>query len=103
VKFWLHISDDEQLRRFQDRARDPLRRWKITDEDWRNRERLREYDAAAEDMFAKTDHELAPWDIISGEQKRHARLRVIEVLNERVEAGMQRWGTPVPSIDDLTA
>jgi len=103
VKTWLHISDDEQLRRFHDRAGDPLRRWKITDEDWRNREKLREYDAAAEDMFAKTDHELAPWDIISGEQKRHARLRVLEVLNERVEAGMRRWGTPVPSIDDLTA
>ena len=51
VKLWLHISDDEQLRRFDGRAADPLRSWKITDEDWRNRGRNRDYDAAAEDMF----------------------------------------------------
>ena len=103
VKFWLHISDDEQLRRFEDRAADPLRRWKITDEDWRNRKRNRDYEAAAEEMFERTDHDLAPWDLIAAEHKRYARLRVIEVLNERVENGMRRWGTPVPSIEDLTS
>ena len=63
VKFWLHISDDEQLQRFEDRQHDPLRRWKITDEDWRNRKRNRDYDAAAEEMFERTDHHLAPWDL----------------------------------------
>lgn len=102
VKFWLHIGDEEQLRRFRDREADPLRRWKITEEDWRNRKRNREYDAAAEDMFERTDHELARWDLVEGEHKRWARVRVMEVLNARVEQGMRRWGTPVPSIDELT-
>ena len=57
VKFWLHISDEEQLDRFGSQA-DPLKRWKLTEEDWRNRQEPR-YDAAAEDVFARTDHELA--------------------------------------------
>ena len=101
VKFWLHISDDEQLRRFEDRAADPLRRWKITEEDWRNRKRNRDYAAAAEDMFRRTDHELAPWDLVAANQKRYARVQVLETLNERIEQGMRRWGTPVPSRRDL--
>ena len=101
VKLWLHISDDEQLRRFEDRATDPLRKWKITEEDWRNRKRNRDYDAAAEEMFARTDHELAPWDLIAAEQKRYARVRALEIVNQRVEAGMRRWGAIVPSPDDL--
>ncbi len=101
VKLWLHISDDEQLRRFEDRATDPLRKWKITEEDWRNRKRNRDYDAAAEEMFARTDHELAPWDLIAAEQKRYARVRTLEIVNQRVEAGMRRWGAIVPSPDDL--
>ena len=58
VKFWMHLSDEEQLRRFQRRSSDLLKRWKLTDEDWRNRARNREYDAAAEEMFERTDHEL---------------------------------------------
>jgi AMP-polyphosphate phosphotransferase len=102
VKFWLHISDDEQLKRFERRANDPLRRWKITDEDWRNRKRNPDYDVAADEMFERTDHRLAPWDLIGANQKRHARVQVIETLNARIEAGMQRWGTPVPSTDELT-
>ena len=102
VKFWLHISDDEQLARFVPRADDPLQRWKFTDEDWRNRDRNRDYDVAAEEMFERTDHRLAPWDLIGAEQKRHARVQVLETLNARIEAGMQRWGTPVPSTDELS-
>ena len=103
VKLWLHISDDEQLKRFEDRQSDPLRRWKITEEDWRNRKRNRDYDIAAEEMFERTDHHLAPWDLIAADQKRFARVRVLEVLNERVEQGMHRWGTPVPSLDEIDA
>lgn len=102
VKLWLHISDDEQLRRFEDRQAEPLKRWKLTAEDWRNRTKNRDYDAATEDLFARTDHELAPWDLIEAEQKRFARVRVLEVLNDRIEAGMRRWGTPVPDIADMT-
>lgn len=96
VKCWLHISDDEQLKRFEDRENDPLRRWKITEEDWRNRTRAGEYLIAAEEMFDRTDHDLAPWDIISGEQKRLARVQVLETAIRRVEEGMTRWGMPIP-------
>ena len=96
VKFWLHIDDDEQLARFEERTVDPLRQWKITEEDWRNRKRNRDYDIAAEDMFQRTDHALAPWELVGANQKRYARVRVLEILNERIEAGMARWGTPVP-------
>ncbi len=100
-KFWLHISDEEQLRRFRRRQSDPLKRWKLTDEDWRNRERNRDYDLAAEDMFARTDHELAPWQIISGEHKKFARVRVLEALNPLIESGMERFGMPVPTVDEV--
>jgi AMP-polyphosphate phosphotransferase len=96
VKFWLHISDEEQLARFQGRQSDPLKRWKLTEEDWRNRAKNRDYDAAAEDVFARTNHELAPWDVIAAEQKRFARVAVVERLNERIEAGMRRFGSEVP-------
>src|SRR4051794_21225824 len=80
VKFWMHISDEEQLRRFERRSADALRRWKLTDEDWRNRDKNRQYDEAAEDMFRLTDHELAPWELIEAEQKRHGRVKVLERL-----------------------
>ena len=103
VKFWLHISDEEQLRRFERRDADPLRRWKITDEDWRNRKRNRDYDVAAEEMFERTDHRLAPWDLVPADQKKLARVQVLEILNDRIEAGMRRWGTPVPSTSELAA
>src|SRR5690606_24563538 len=77
VKFWPQISPDEQLERFQDRQLAPLKRWKLTDEDWRNRDKVDQYNAAVEDMFAATDHELAPWHLVSGEQKRWARVTVL--------------------------
>jgi len=102
VKIWLQISDDEQLRRFNGREADPLKRWKLTDEDWRNREKNRDYERAAEDMFDRTDHELAPWDIISGEQKRLARLATVEAVNGRIEIGMRRHGMPVPSLSEIS-
>jgi AMP-polyphosphate phosphotransferase len=97
VKFWMHISDDEQLRRFEGRESDPLKRWKLTEEDWRNREKNGDYDEAAEELFDKTDHVLAPWDLIAAEQKRFARVAVVERLNERIEDGMKRWGCDIPA------
>jgi AMP-polyphosphate phosphotransferase len=97
VKIWMHISDDEQLRRFQGREADPLKQWKLTDEDWRNRAKNPDYDEAAEDLFARTDHVLAPWDLIAAEQKRYARVAVLERLNERIEDGMTRWGSHIPA------
>jgi polyphosphate kinase 2 (PPK2 family) len=91
VKFYLHISPEEQLRRFESRRDDPLRRWKLNDEDWRNRKKWDQYIEAAEDMFERTDHELAPWDVVSGENKKWARVTILETLNRRIEEGIARW------------
>jgi len=91
VKIWLQVSADEQLARFEDRGADRLRRWKLTDEDWRNRDKWDQYTVAAEDMFERTDHDLAPWDVISGEQKKWARVMVLETINQRIEDGIERW------------
>jgi polyphosphate kinase 2 (PPK2 family) len=102
VKLYMHISDDEQLRRFQSRAGDPLKAWKLTDEDWRNREKNREYEEAAEEMFHRTNHRLAPWDVVAAEQKRFARVSAVETVIDRIEEGMKRWGIDVPQIDEAT-
>jgi polyphosphate kinase 2 (PPK2 family) len=101
VKLWLQISDAEQLRRFEKRQKDPLRRWKITEEDWRNRRRNGAYEKAAEELFERTDHSLAPWDIIPAEQKRFARVRALEITNERIEQGMKRHHFPVPKVKEI--
>lgn len=96
VKFWLHLSDEEQLKRFEARADDPLKQWKLTEEDWRNREKRGLYEEAVEDMFEKTSTEDAPWTIIPAENKRYARVAVIEALNEAMEEGMKRWEIELP-------
>ena len=86
VKFWMHVSPEEQLRRFESRADDPLRSWKLTDEDWRNREKRPLYEAAVEEMLVRTDHPNAPWHIVPGDDKRYARVVVAETVCEAVEA-----------------
>ncbi|MDQ3760024.1 MAG: UDP-galactose-lipid carrier transferase, partial [Actinomycetota bacterium] len=96
IKFWLHISDEEQLRRFERRERKPLKAWKLTDEDWRNREQRGDYEQAVEDMLTRTDQPHAPWDVIAGESKRFARVSVIETVIARIEEGMERCNCPVP-------
>jgi polyphosphate kinase 2 (PPK2 family) len=97
VKFWLHISDEEQLKRFEKRENDPLKRWKITDDDWRNREKRPLYTEAIEDMLARTEHPQAPWHLIEGDSKRYARVKVIETVNAEIERGMRESGFPVPT------
>ncbi len=92
VKFWLHISSDEQLRRFKRREANPLKRWKLGEPDWRNRGRREEYEEAAEDMFERTDHDAAPWHLVEGESKRHARVKVIETTIAEIERGMRERG-----------
>jgi polyphosphate kinase 2 (PPK2 family) len=96
VKFWLHISAEEQLRRFERRAADPLKSWKLTEEDWKNRERRPEYEEAVEEMLARTDHPHARWHVVPAESKRYARVKVIELVNAEIEAGMRRWGQQPP-------
>jgi AMP-polyphosphate phosphotransferase len=99
IKIWMHISADEQLRRFKRRASDPLKRWKLTDEDWRNRERRDEYEEAIEDMIARTDQPYARWHVIEADSKRYARVRVIETVIEEIEEGMRAAGIEVPERD----
>jgi polyphosphate kinase 2 (PPK2 family) len=96
VKFWLHISDDEQLHRFQRREQDPLKRWKITDEDWRNRAKRAEYAEAVEEMLARTDMLEAPWILVEGESKRYARVKVTETVIEQIERGAAARGFALP-------
>ena len=104
VKLWLHISEAEQLKRFKRRESDPLKTWKLTDEDWRNREKRREYEEAVEDMLARTDQPYAPWSLIAGDSKRYARVKVIETVIARLEQGMKQWGMePPPPLDDRTS
>ena len=96
VKFWMQISHDEQERRFVRREHDRLKTWKLTDEDWRNREKRAEYEQAVEDMLERTDHDPAPWVVVEAEQKRYGRVRVLEETCRLIEAGMRRWGIDVP-------
>ena len=102
VKFWMHVSLDEQLRRFQDRERDPLRQWKLTDDDWRNREKHGQYLAAVEDMIERTDHEAGRWYVIPGDDKRHARVAVIERVCDVVEQALveRYYAAEAPSPSD---
>lgn len=100
VKFWLHISPDEQLRRFTKREADPLKRWKLTEEDWRNRGRAEDYRVAAEEMLERTDHEHSHWHVIEAESKRFARVAVVESTIAAIEDGMRWRGLePPPPLD----
>ena len=85
VKFWLHISDDEQLARFNARADDPLKAWKLTDDDWRNREKRGAYEEAIKDMLQHTDHKAAPWTLVAAESKAYARVAVVETVIDALE------------------
>jgi polyphosphate kinase 2 (PPK2 family) len=83
-KFWIHISEDEQLRRFESRAVDPLRNWKLTDEDWRNREKWDVYAGVVNEMLLRTSTVTAPWTIVEGNSKLHARIKVLETLVDKL-------------------
>ncbi|MDQ1657826.1 MAG: AMP-polyphosphate phosphotransferase [Cryptosporangiaceae bacterium] len=85
VKFWMHVSPEEQLRRFESRRDDPLRSWKLTDEDWRNRERRKDYERAVEEMLKRTDRPNAPWTVVPGDDKRFARVAVAETVCAAIE------------------
>ncbi|MFA5679201.1 MAG: polyphosphate kinase [Pseudomonas sp.] len=89
VKFWLAITRDEQLERFKERDKSPLKRYKLTDEDWRNRERWPLYEQALNDMVAHTSTPEAPWHIVPSENKRYARVEVLKILCERLREALQ--------------
>ena len=96
LKFWLHITPDEQLRRFKEREQIGYKAWKLTEEDWRNRERWGEYELAVNDMVERTSTRQAPWTLVEANDKRHARIQVLRVLCERLEAALAGGSKPKP-------
>jgi polyphosphate kinase 2 (PPK2 family) len=90
VKFWLHISDALQLERFEARRDDPLKAWKLTDEDWRNRAKRADYETAVDEMLERTSAPHAPWTVVEAESKRYARVKVAETVADRLAAALGR-------------
>jgi polyphosphate:AMP phosphotransferase len=84
-KFWLHITKAEQLRRFKERQKTSFKRFKITEEDWRNRKKWPDYEAAVCDMVDRTSTEIAPWTLIEAEDKQFARIKLLKTIVERLE------------------
>ncbi len=89
LKFWMHISRDEQLRRFRARERTPYKRHKINDEDWRNRRKWDDYEVAVGDMLALTDTVAAPWHLIPANNKRYARLEILRAACRQIESALR--------------
>jgi len=85
VKIWIHITRDEQLERFRLREITPHKSWKLTEEDWRNREKWDEYELAVNDMVQYTSTSLAPWTLVEGNDKRFARIKTLETVSKRLE------------------
>ncbi len=88
AKFWLAVSREEQLERFAERDRDPLKRFKVDPADWANRKHWTSYQRAAQEMLARTDTRHAPWTLVPADDKRHARLAVLRALGDRIEAAL---------------
>ncbi|MBE5972002.1 MAG: polyphosphate:AMP phosphotransferase [Lachnoclostridium sp.] len=85
LKFWIDIDKDEQERRFNDRMQNPEKQWKITDEDWRNREKWDQYEEAVNEMIERTNTEQAPWIIVEGNSKYYARVKVLKTVVKALE------------------
>ena len=89
LKFWMHIDKDEQARRFKERQDTPEKNWKITEEDWRNREKWELYEKAVDEMLVRTSTANAPWIIVEGNDKLYARIKVLETVVEALEKRMK--------------
>lgn len=85
IKFWMHIDKDEQEKRFKERQENPAKQWKITDEDWRNREKWDQYEEAVDEMLVRTSTTCAPWIVVEGNNKYYARITVLEVVITAIE------------------
>ncbi|SDF35435.1 Polyphosphate kinase 2, PPK2 family [Blastococcus aurantiacus] len=92
VKFWMHVSPEEQLRRFESRQADPYKAWKLTDEDWRNRDKRAEYTDAVQEMLDRTDHSAGRWHVVAAEDKRWARVDVVRTVCEAIERALAARG-----------
>jgi polyphosphate kinase 2 (PPK2 family) len=96
VKCWLHIDSDEQLRRFERRLADPLKAWKMSDDDWRNRANWDAYMEAADDALAATHTGAAPWNVIPANDKRYARIRVMQAVAGAIRTRAEAVGIDLP-------
>ena len=94
VKFWLAITPDEQLKRFEDRQNTPHKAYKITPDDWRNREKWPQYAQAVDDMIDRTSTDIAPWHVVACDDKRWSRVEVLRHLCQRLEAALGEAATP---------
>ena len=92
TKFWMHVSPEEQLRRFESRRDDPYRAWKLTDEDWRNRDKRPAYEDAVEEMLQRTDHPAGRWTVVPADDKRYARVAVVRTVCEAIESALAARG-----------
>jgi len=90
LKFWIHIDQETQLARFTDRQNTPEKQWKITDEDWRNREKWPQYEEAVDEMLKKTSTENAPWYIIESNDKKYARIRTLKIIIKQLEDAIDK-------------
>jgi polyphosphate:AMP phosphotransferase len=88
LKFWLQLDAEEQLRRFREREKTPFKTYKITEEDYRNRQRRSDYETAANEMIARTSSEFAPWHLVPANDKRWARIQVLETFAKALKAGL---------------
>lgn len=89
LKFWLHLSQEEQLRRFKEREKTDYKSWKITDEDWRNRGKWEDYERAVEDMLLKTSTHAAPWTVVEANDKWHARVKVLKTTVDKLKQELE--------------
>ena len=86
----MHISPDEQLRRFEERQNVPYKAWKLTEDDWRNREKWPRYEQAVDEMLLRTSTPAAPWTVVESEDKRFARIKVLRTVVRRLEEELGR-------------
>ena len=91
------FATEEQLRRFHAREKNLLKRWKLTDEDWRNRHKWQQYEDAVNEMIERTDTSYAPWTVVEAEDKRYARVKVLKTVTERVAKALLEHGLDVPA------
>ena len=90
IKFWVNVDKNEQLRRFNERENTPEKRWKITDEDWRNREKWDTYEKYVDRMITLTSTDIAPWTILEGNDKKYARIKALKTIVKRLEKRLEK-------------
>ncbi len=95
VKIFLHISPEEQLNRFEQRLNEPLKRWKLTYEDFRNRDRRPQYEVAVEEMVNRTSTKIAPWHVVAAEDKKNARIQSLKLITDVLSKGVDLGPRPM--------